>query len=335
MDSSDIWPVALIGFSIVIGPVLVLAYLRSNLFPKSFYSVSSVILLTACLIELQLHHAQYFLLASDPALEWSYVYALLAAPALFFFFGRFVIAPDASFSPYLLLCLTPCAFPLVVSDQIAINIVLLIGAGYALWFAWVVVSMRALRKQHTYELGFALVITLMAAGVFILSTFLQSSEAFFLFYSQSIGLAYILVTFALVAIPDFITDLFELARSKYSVTTLGAINEEEKLVELDRFMSDQEPWREEDLSLSTLSQAIDLSSHQLSELLNHHRGISFSKYVRGYRIAAAQHQLLAQPTASILAISMEVGFRSQSTFYAAFKAETGQSPGDYRHQGSP
>ncbi|MEM9621304.1 MAG: helix-turn-helix domain-containing protein [Pseudomonadota bacterium] len=330
----DLWPFALIGFSVVIGPVLVLAYLRSDLFPKSLYSVTSVILLTLCLLLLQFHHTAFFAGVSTPTAEWSYIYALMLAPALFFFFGRFVIAPDSTFSPYLLVCLIPCVLPSLVSAKTATNVVLFIGSGYALWFAWIVLSIRALRKQHAFEMGFAVVITLMAAGIFILSAFLQSDALFYLFYSQSIGIAYILVTFALLAIPDFVNDLFELARSKYLHSTLGTIDEMQKLAELDQFMQGREPWREENLTLAGLAQEVELSSHQLSELLNHHKGVSFSNYIRGYRIEAAKTQLVADPDTSVLAISLDVGFRSQSTFYTAFKAATGQSPGDYRKQHS-
>ncbi len=47
-------------------------------------------------------------------------------------------------------------------------------------------------------------------------------------------------------------------------------------------------------------------------------------------IRAAQTLLTTEPDSSILAISMEIGFKSQSNFYAAFKEITGLAPGDYR-----
>ncbi|GAB6418818.1 hypothetical protein bcgnr5380_63250 [Bacillus cereus] len=54
------------------------------------------------------------------------------------------------------------------------------------------------------------------------------------------------------------------------------------------------------------------------------------RYVRERRVAAAKSMLVAEPNASILAVGMDTGFKSSSTFYAAFKEVTGQSPGDYR-----
>jgi AraC-like DNA-binding protein len=73
-----------------------------------------------------------------------------------------------------------------------------------------------------------------------------------------------------------------------------------------------------------------ISSHQLSELVNTRLGMGFARYVRECRVRAAKALLVSAPAQSILSISMDTGFRSQSAFYAAFKEVTGQSPGDYR-----
>ena len=334
MQLTTIWPLALIGFSIIIGPVLVVSYLRSEVFPKSAYSVVSVLILTICLIVLQVYHTEFFITGLLPHENFTYMYTLLVAPAMFFYFGRFVISPDSGFNPYLLLCLLPCALPSLVGHNIALSIVFLIGAGYALWFAWVVFSLRSAHRQRRFEMAFAITITLMAVGVFAFSTFFPTHDLFVLFYSQSIGLAYVFVAFALIAIPDFVTDLFELARVKYTASTLVTINTQEKLQDLERCMKERQLFRDEGLTLGALASELELSSHQLSELLNNHLDMSFSNYIRHHRIEAAKVQLVDEPEASILAISMDVGFRSQSTFYAAFKTEIGISPGEFRKSGS-
>jgi len=79
-----------------------------------------------------------------------------------------------------------------------------------------------------------------------------------------------------------------------------------------------------------VAEAMGLSSHQLSELINVQFGMSFSRYIREQRIQAAKALLAREPDSSILSISLETGFKSQSNFYAAFKEITGQSPGGYR-----
>ncbi|MBL4544564.1 MAG: helix-turn-helix transcriptional regulator [Oceanicaulis sp.] len=69
----------------------------------------------------------------------------------------------------------------------------------------------------------------------------------------------------------------------------------------------------------------------MSQTLNGHLGTTFFDYVARWRVQAAQPLLLAQE-ASVLTIALEVGFNSRSTFYKAFKRETGLTPKDYQKQ---
>jgi AraC-like DNA-binding protein len=95
-------------------------------------------------------------------------------------------------------------------------------------------------------------------------------------------------------------------------------------------MTTRKLYANEDLSLSSLAAELGISTHQLSELVNSRLGLGFSRYVRERRVAAAKQLLVAAPSQSILSVSLDTGFRSQSAFYAAFKEITGQSPGDFR-----
>ena len=95
-------------------------------------------------------------------------------------------------------------------------------------------------------------------------------------------------------------------------------------------MKNDKIYQDDGLTLSSLASAMKLSNQQMSELINTRMGMGFSRYVRETRVEAAKQLLAAAPDHSILSVSLEVGFRSQSNFYAAFKEITGISPGDYR-----
>ena len=88
----------------------------------------------------------------------------------------------------------------------------------------------------------------------------------------------------------------------------------------------------EDLSLAKLAELTQLSAHQLSELINTHFQIGFSRLVRQYRVEAAKTMLTEEPRASVLSVGLSVGFNSQSNFYVAFKEITGVVPGQFRKQ---
>ena len=58
-------------------------------------------------------------------------------------------------------------------------------------------------------------------------------------------------------------------------------------------------------------------------------GQSFFDYVNGWRIEEAK-PLIRNGEQTVLAIAYEVGFNSRSSFYAAFKKQTGVTPSAYK-----
>ncbi len=67
----------------------------------------------------------------------------------------------------------------------------------------------------------------------------------------------------------------------------------------------------------------------VSQTLNAPVGATVFDYVAKWRIEAAK-PLIAAGEASVLAVALEVGFNARSTFYKAFKRETGMTPHAYR-----
>ena len=93
-----------------------------------------------------------------------------------------------------------------------------------------------------------------------------------------------------------------------------------------------------DLSLNTAAKAVGVDPRALSTFLNQHEGQSFRRYLNSLRIAEAQRLLTSSDEAatSIEAIALLCGFRSRSSFYEAFRLETGMSPQQYRERvGAP
>jgi AraC-like DNA-binding protein len=257
---------------------------------------------------------------------------LFVAPSTFFFFGRWAILPTEAFRPIQLIHLLPILLLFFVRLEIALPILFLFGTGYSLWLGAVVYGLRAQRKQFKFEFFYFFVMSVFAIIVLAFGFSLPYIDHgyFYSFYTIAIGLAFAIIIVALVANPDLIGDLSEAARAKYGASTLRDVDVEASLKKLQQLMTEGKAYQNESLSLSTLAVEVGLSSHQLSELINTQLGVGFSRYVRESRVKAAKALLVEAPRQSILSISMDTGFRSQSAFYAAFKEVTGQSPGDYR-----
>jgi len=127
-----------------------------------------------------------------------------------------------------------------------------------------------------------------------------------------------------------LSDIIEVAKISYATSTLTDVNITQCRQKLDGLMKQTKIYQNGNLNLNLLAEQMSLSSHQLSEYINVQFGITFSRYIREQRINIAKQLLVNEPNPSVLAISLETGFKSQSNFYVAFKEITNQSPNSYR-----
>lgn len=88
------------------------------------------------------------------------------------------------------------------------------------------------------------------------------------------------------------------------------------------------------LKLSDLANEINISTHQLSQILNENLGKNFSEFINEYRINEACQLLFTHENLSIDGIGYEVGFNSKSTFFAAFKKQKGVTPAIFQQKNS-
>jgi AraC-like DNA-binding protein len=104
------------------------------------------------------------------------------------------------------------------------------------------------------------------------------------------------------------------------------------LAKLEELMDSRRAYRDPDLTLPTLADALGITPHMLSQLLNVRVGKSFFVYVNGRR-ADALMEALADPGKAdrgVLDLALEVGFSSKSTLNDFFKKHTGTTPTAFR-----
>lgn len=97
-------------------------------------------------------------------------------------------------------------------------------------------------------------------------------------------------------------------------------------------MRHQKLYRNSELTLNELAAALELSPHNVTETINQYIGKNFYDFVNEYRIEEVKMRL-RDPAAghlTILAIGMEAGFNSKSTFNSVFKKNVGLTPSQYR-----
>lgn len=101
---------------------------------------------------------------------------------------------------------------------------------------------------------------------------------------------------------------------------------------LQQLMLEQELYKNPDLKLNDLAKKINISGHELSQLLNDNMGKNFAGYINEYRINEACEIIAVNKSIKLEEIGYEVGFNSKSTFYDAFKKHKGTTPTLYREQ---
>ena len=77
-----------------------------------------------------------------------------------------------------------------------------------------------------------------------------------------------------------------------------------------------------------------MGTSSLSKLINGNFEVNFSDYINQLRVEEARKALLNPEfnNYTIVAVGLECGFNSKSTFYTAFRKITGQTPSEFRKQ---
>jgi AraC-like DNA-binding protein len=119
-----------------------------------------------------------------------------------------------------------------------------------------------------------------------------------------------------------------------------AAEDQPLVARLQRLMSEERAYRQENLTIGALAEQMGLPEHRLRRLINQGLGHrNFNAFLNGYRLADAKRALAdpSQAEVPVLTIAMDAGFQSLGPFNRAFKADTGQTPTEFRreHLGPP
>ena len=321
------------GFSVATAFILLIAYLffLPNMRKTTAGKLACAVVLLG-LAGLQYSHFIFFTDNADLLNSRVYGSLLVILPPSFFFFGREVLFPDFSYRWHdALHALIP-----IVSAFIALEYILsysfLFGTAYTFWFALTLSKLKNQRERYKIEFFFFGMFAVMALAALILGLALPYLDPaiFFLSYSNAISVSMMLVVAALLVFPELLNDIMLATELAYAKSKLSGVDTPTKIAELNDLMNVDKHYENENLNLTMVAELLELSSHQLSELINTHHQCSFPQFVRQHRINAAKELLITEPNASVLSISMMTGFKSQSSFYNAFKELTKESPASFR-----
>lgn len=323
--------ILLTGFSIFYALVFILTHFSHEYYTDQRIARFFGIVLMLCLAILQIHHFSFLTHSIKSILSPFYLGILLLIAPSFYFYARPVLKAQDDFKLIHLLHFLPLSLVFFVNEKLTFTLAFVIGSLYLLWLLKTIYALRTHKAQFKNELILLTMVFIIAIGVSVIAlTMPFSQNLFYSLYASAIGLALFIVALVVNYQPKLSQNVSEVAKETYAVSTLTAIDCEAKLSLLDELMKGEKLYQQNNLDRQTIASELDLSTHQLSELINTNLGMGFSQYLRKLRIDAAKEMLLSQPDASVLSIGLDVGFSSQSNFYQAFKDLVSTTPAQYR-----
>jgi len=97
-------------------------------------------------------------------------------------------------------------------------------------------------------------------------------------------------------------------------------------------MEHEKLYKDPSISPKIVSEKLNISTHNISQVLNCHMDQSFRNYINNLRIEEVKKMLISplHKDQNILTIAMEAGFKSKSSFNSVFKKITGETPVEFR-----
>lgn len=101
---------------------------------------------------------------------------------------------------------------------------------------------------------------------------------------------------------------------------------------LELLCKDHEIYRDSSLNREKVAEQLGISPGYVSQLINSITGDNFASYINNYRVEAVKKMIFDPDyeNYSLLAIGLESGFTSKTTFQTAFKKTTGITPSNFR-----
>jgi AraC-like DNA-binding protein len=280
-----------------------------------------------------------------------------------------VIVVAVVVSPYYLMsgAAKIAMFERIVAGEVPARIALLAPTKYLSGLGYSIATVAYLarhrrRIQDTYSstervnLRWLLWLAGAAAGVWVIATTLQVTDFNHRLREDHVSLGVALVVYAIGYMGLRQPEIFRYETSEFPVPRAairapaespasvdatairyersGLADEEAIALEksLVRLMEQEAPWRDSELTLPELATRLDSTPHKLSEVLNTRVGETFYDFVNKYRVRDVQRRLQAGEAKQrkMLALAMDAGFASKSTFNQAFKKHTAQTPSGFR-----
>ncbi len=119
------------------------------------------------------------------------------------------------------------------------------------------------------------------------------------------------------------------SQSSYETSSLKRDEAEKIHSTLLNYMQEKKPYLEPKLTLHSLSKQLDISPNHLSQIINQYEQQNFNDFINRHRIEEFVARASKDKHLSFLALALDSGFNSKSTFNTVFKKHKGMTPSEF------
>jgi AraC-like DNA-binding protein len=122
-------------------------------------------------------------------------------------------------------------------------------------------------------------------------------------------------------------------RKKNRSYSVDRTQKNEHISTLEKILISQRKFLDSDLTLESIALEMQISKGHLSRVINNNLRMSFTDYVNKLRVEEAKSHLKNSEFSNytLVAIGLEAGFNSKSTFNSAFKKIAGVTPSEFKN----
>ena len=99
---------------------------------------------------------------------------------------------------------------------------------------------------------------------------------------------------------------------------------------ITHLMEEQKLFQKSDLKVSDVAAELGTNSRYISDCIKSCKDCSFTQFVNTCRVEYAMKLMRDYPDKKMMEVYMESGFSNETTFFRAFKAQTGLTPNEWK-----
>lgn len=330
----------------VFNGLLLSGYLLLILKPRKKQNIYLGLLLLALCIRIGKSVIFYF----SPDVTYISIYlqvgltaCIIIGPLLYLYVYHFYHPEEASrkkilhvLIPLILATIMGILFPYYDYREIWLQYIMLVI--YGLWFMYLMFAAKLLfdfrssdreLKKSTVRKRFWIQ-SVLYGNILIWAAYVFAGLTSYILGAVSFSFILYLLIFLLVMNANDRESIFFPKSPKYGGRTLAKKDADPILKSMQDYLSEPSIFTNPDLKIKEVAIAIGTTAHTLSQTINSQLGKSFPQVLNELRIKEAKNRILTNSDFTLEGIGQDCGYRSKSTFYAAFKKITGTTPAEFR-----